>query len=210
MVNFMNEFHGIVWENNCFSNHCDEKGKGMESKKSPGWKKRSLPTPPMQRSINKASIPAIFHERGFHHDGIPIQSTGESVEYPWKTIDMAKNSMSSAYTGDSDTTIARRKRSTDTVTTPVEATLSPPSADDKTDTKHAAPLLEAHSGNIRKKSIDWDDYFGFDKRSGNIDDAALEDRMQSYLENGFYRPMGGAYRKKNPSTSGYVHPTNKF
>ena len=152
-----------------------------EMKKYPGWMKQdrsSSPNSYMNFDTNKeASAPASFYDLQFHDDGIPIQKDP-----------IQKNS---AYSG-------RKKRSVGTSATPVEAS-TPSSAGGK----QVAPSTAAvHSGNIRKKSIDWDDYFGYDKRSGgDADDAALEHRMQNYLENEFYRPMAQSLPKRAASKS---------
>lgn len=57
---------------------------------------------------------------------------------------------------------------------------------------------QAHSGMIRKKSVDWDDYFGFDKRSkksGHSDDEAMRD----YIESEYYKTVAGSlpFRKRS-------------
>ena len=71
--------------------------------------------------------------------------------------------------------------------------------DDHDDVKSVA---EDHSGVIRKKSVDWDDYFGFDKRSnkkrssGPRDDS--DEALKEYLESEYYKSIAGslAYRRK--------------
>lgn len=177
----------------------------METKKSSNWMKqdRSLSGPAMHRSNNKDSAPATFYEREFHHDGIPMQPMIERFGHPWKTMDGNQKRKKSTFPTGSGDVIDRKKRSVDAVTPPVEATFPPLSTD--LSTEQVTPSPEAHSGNIRKKSIDWDDYFGFDKRSSDTNDAALEERMQNYLENEFYKSMGGPHHRRGSNNSVYVH-----
>lgn len=63
---------------------------------------------------------------------------------------------------------------------------------------------QVHSGIIRKKSIDWDDYFGYDKRSDN---KADDEAMRNYLESQYYKNMAGslAFRRKRVSTEDQRH-----
>ena len=57
---------------------------------------------------------------------------------------------------------------------------------------------QVHTGVIRKKSVDWDDYFGYDKRSGKAQGEANEEAMRNYLESDYYKTMAGslAFRKR--------------
>ena len=58
---------------------------------------------------------------------------------------------------------------------------------------------QVHTGVIRKKSVDWDDYFGYDKRSGRAEgEAKNEEAMRNYLESDYYKTMAGslAFRRK--------------
>ena len=64
-----------------------------------------------------------------------------------------------------------------------------------------------HSGVIRKKSVDWDDYFGYDKRSAGGGDEAMRD----YLESDYYKNMAGslAYRKRGQNHHDIPHGMKK-
>lgn len=117
-------------------------------------------------------------------------------------------------------TDGRKKRSVSSEETP-----APLSDDNKNETTppRALPLAgattapenqpkdeTAHSALIRKKSVDWDDYFGFDKRkraAAPSNGRAKEDNedvddddevMKDYLENEYYKAIAGslAYRRK--------------
>lgn len=63
---------------------------------------------------------------------------------------------------------------------------------------------QVHSGVIRKKSVDWDDYFGYDKRSDN---KADDEAMTNYLESDYYKTMAGslAFRRKRVSAEDQRH-----
>lgn len=58
--------------------------------------------------------------------------------------------------------------------------------------------VQVHTGVIRKKSVDWDDYFGYDKRSGKAQGEPNEEAMRNYLESDYYKSMAGslAFRKR--------------
>lgn len=119
-------------------------------------------------------------------------------------------------------TDARKKRSVSGETAP--SAVSP--RDNKTETTppRALPLAAgvaenrpqkdeaAHSAVIRKKSVDWDDYFGFDKRKRaarkeDNDDDEDDEVMKDYLENEYYKAIAGslAYRKKRGPAPGADH-----
>ena len=79
------------------------------------------------------------------------------------------------------------------------------------DQNEANKQQEKHNAVIRKKSVDWDDYFGFDKKKkkrGNniqddddddeIDQQSEEDSMRNFLDSQYYKSIASAlaYRRK--------------
>ena len=70
----------------------------------------------------------------------------------------------------------------------------------KTDDNEAAKASPKHSGVIRKKSVDWDDYFGYDKRSSGSGSRHPDDEtaMKDFLESEYYKSLAGslAFRKR--------------
>lgn len=67
----------------------------------------------------------------------------------------------------------------------------------KSDVELKADKDDVHTGLIRKKSVDWDDYFGFDKRSSGSSNSQEEQAAKEY-----YKTIADslAYRRKRAGT----------
>jgi hypothetical protein len=167
-----------------------------------------------------------FFGRGFHRVGNiqdePIRNIHEEaakrVQHPLKTknaisvirkrsIASLQNSGEKKAESGSALQMLRKRRNSEmktdeenkkNETSPLALPSIEPNNSNLSQVKHKSDA-QVHTGVIRKKSVDWDDYFGYDKRSGRAEgEAKNEEAMRNYLESDYYKTMAGslAFRRK--------------
>lgn len=108
--------------------------------------------------------------------------------------------------------VSRKRRSLSTDETKQAAenvTSSPPAKDEK---KEGPSNKAEHSGVIRKKSVNWDDYFGLDKRSNKKKKKSMnpsneddDEALRDYLESEYYKAIAGSLAYRRKKSNGTAH-----
>lgn len=99
----------------------------------------------------------------------------------------------------SESKVADQNKLNETTPPPLALPLAEPKTENTSQPDKEVVRKGVHSGVIRKKSVDWDDYFGYDKRSNKADISSEDEAMKEFLESEYYKNLGGsfAFRKRD-------------
>ena len=163
---------------------------------------------PIYTMKSKNAVTTHFnHRNSILNNGAADEALTEAeamtMEMPYATQAMKRMKRSVKKDDDDDV------NNNGTVAAPVPPTDATPKA--KQEKMNETKQQQQHSVIIRKKSVDWDDYFGIDKKSGVAAVAKEEEgdeaSQRNFLDSEYYKSIAGAlaYRRKRGGMSQHQH-----